>query len=96
MYSRAQFSFRAGMAIIILLTAPQTARPDQNKCNPSGLERMIGKPYSEEVAEEARRASGAATSRPMGPGIPSSADFRDDRLNVLVDKGRVILGFRCG
>ena len=65
-------------------------------CDPARAEHLIGKPFSSELAEDARRASHATSVRPMGPGIPSSADARSDRLNVLLDEARIVRGFRCG
>ncbi len=36
---------------------------------------LIGRSFSEELADEAVRESGAMGYRLMGPGIPSSADY---------------------
>ncbi|AMA60165.1 I78 family peptidase inhibitor [Bradyrhizobium sp. CCGE-LA001] len=78
------------LLVALLLAVPAQA------CDPDPCRRMIGKPFSAELAEEVRLIAGAKTVRPSGPGIPTSADVRGDRLNVLVDEKHIVVGFRCG
>jgi hypothetical protein len=80
-----------------LLLLPWPASPqDVTACNPKAAEGVVGKPYSDGLAEEARRASGAEAVRPFGPGIPSSMDWRSRRLNLLLDRKGVVVGTSCG
>lgn len=79
--------------VAVVLAVPAQA---STACDPDPCRGMIGKPFSAELAEEARLIAGAKSVRPSGPGIPTSADVRGDRLNVLVDEKRIVVGFRCG
>lgn len=82
---------------IVLVAFSRPAVPqDAETCDPSRIKDLIGKPYSPELAEEARRVSGANSARPIGPGIPSSADARKRRLNLELDNKGVVIGFICG
>lgn len=85
---------------IAVITAVQLTttftRAEQRACDEKLVHGLLGQPYSDDLAENARRMSGAASVMPSGPGIPSSADAREDRLNVLLDARRIVVGFRCG
>ncbi|WP_271595942.1 hypothetical protein [Bradyrhizobium sp. CCBAU 25360] len=81
------------LLVALLLAVPAQAG---TACDPDPCRGMIGKPFSAELAEEARLIAGAKSVRPSGPGIPTSADVRGDRLNVLLDEKHIVVGFRCG
>lgn len=81
------------LLVTLLLAVPAQAG---TACDPDPCRGMIGKPFSAELAEEARLIAGAKSVRPSGPGIPTSADVRGDRLNVLLDEKHIVVGFRCG
>jgi hypothetical protein len=91
------FILAISMALLLAISPLYPARLHAAPvCDADRARDIVGRPYSTEAAEQARRASGANSVRPSGPGIPSSADARSDRLNVLLDDARIIIGFRCG
>ena len=82
--------------LLLTVIALHSTCVNASACEADRARGLVGKPYSAELAEEARRVSGANSVRPSGPGIPSSADARSDRLNVLLNEARIMVGFRCG
>jgi len=82
--------------LLILTTVLGTGLSQQTSECDASQAKGIGKPFSPELGEAARRASGANSVRPVGPGIISSADRRPDRLNVELDHAGIVIGFRCG
>jgi hypothetical protein len=86
------------MVCALLALLAWLALPGNEKsCDASRLKHMefIGKPYTKELAENARRASGAALVRPAGRGIRSGADVRSDRLDVWLDDRGNVKDFMC-
>jgi len=67
-----------------------------HRCELLDLQDLIGRTYSEEVAERARATAGAATVRPAGRNYPSSSDYIPGRLNIQLNDAGIIVGFRCG
>jgi hypothetical protein len=85
------------LAVLLMVVIPPYAQAQTAKgCDAARAASMIGKPFSPELAEEAQRVSGASSVRAIGLDFPSSADSRPDRLNVEVDRARLVTGFRCG
>ena len=64
-------------------------------CNDSGLEELVGRAATSQLSAEAQRRSGAATVRWLQPGQIVTMEFREDRLNISVENGRVTQ-LRCG
>jgi hypothetical protein len=84
---------------ILLLVAMQPGVQAQTTrgCDSALAASMIARPFSPELAEEAKRVSGASSVQAIGPNFPpTSADSRLDRLNVVVDSAGIVTGFRCG
>jgi hypothetical protein len=82
--------------LLMVAISPDTQAQTAKACDSARAVSMIGKPFSPELAQEALRASGASSVRAIGLDFPSSADSRPDRLNVEVDRARLVTGFRCG
>jgi hypothetical protein len=57
---------------------------------------VVGRSYSEAVAEEARQAAGARIVRKIEPGGAYTMELRPDRLNLEVDRADVVQRVRCG
>jgi hypothetical protein len=80
----------------LVIASPTAALSEgQTVCDRSKVAALIGRPFSPELAEEARRASGARFVRAVGPGMISSADRLSNRLNVEIDQSRIVTGFWC-
>jgi hypothetical protein len=89
-YRRPAFAVLVACLLVAMTTTAQTT-----SCDAAKAKGFAGKPFSPELAEEARQAAGAPLVRGVGPGMVSSADRRPNRLNVEVDKQQVVTGFRC-
>jgi len=83
-------------ALLLLAMHPDARAQTKVGCDAARAAPMIGQRFSRDLAEEARRVSGASSVRPIGLDFPSSADSRLDRLNVEVDRAGIVTGFRCG
>jgi hypothetical protein len=73
---------------------PNPPLPD--RCNADQARALVGKRASDEVVEQARVAAGAELVRVLKPGQMVTMEFREGRLNLLVDGGNVITDVRCG
>lgn len=74
-------------------TAPGQA---MTPCDTETLQGLIGQAGNEAVYDEATRDAGARHYRALKPGDAATMDFREDRLNIDLDDGGRITGFRCG
>ncbi len=88
-------------AFALLLTGACAAKtPPQAipgvECNATKLGGLVGKARSPEVAEEAKRLSGANSLRWIEPGMMVTQDFRADRLNLHLGTDGKIGSARCG
>lgn len=70
--------------------------PPAGACTSEGLDSLIGKTQSAEIAAEAKRLSGARTLRWIAPGMAVTMDYRTDRLNLDVDASGKITRAHCG
>jgi hypothetical protein len=67
------------------------------KCEERSVEWLRGKPFSNGLAEKARADSQAGIVLIVGIGEAATADFREDRLVIRIDrKKRLVIGFSCG
>ncbi|MFS2111246.1 I78 family peptidase inhibitor [Sphingomonas sp. Sphisp140] len=66
------------------------------ECNATKLGGLVGKARSPEVAEEAKRLSGANIVRWLEPGMMVTQEFRADRLNLHLGTDGRIGSARCG
>ena len=81
--------------VAAMLIGMRPAASASDPCDSSKVQGLKGRPYSEELAQEARRLSGARLVRPIGPGIISSADRIPNRLNIELDLTRIVREFWC-
>lgn len=65
-------------------------------CRPHGAEDWIGRAASNDVADEARRASGSRDVRLLMPGDGEPQVEQLDRLNLHLDASGVIERATCG
>lgn len=76
--------------------SPQTIGSNGHVCNADGLDDLIGKPGSSDLAAAALRLSGAATLRWIQPGMAVTMDFRQDRLDIHLDEKNNVTRITCG
>lgn len=77
-------------------STPPTVGGSGHVCKAEGLDDLIGKPGSSDLAAEALKRSGAATLRWIQPGTMVTMDFRQDRLDIHLDNDNAITKFTCG
>jgi hypothetical protein len=75
---------------------PVAGEDSRFACATTRLGGMVGQAASTAVGTEAMRAANARTIRWIRPGDMVTMDYRTDRLNIDLDAGNRITGFRCG
>ncbi len=65
-------------------------------CKEESARFAVGEPYSDELAERARRAAGANVVRKTVPWGADTMQLRADRLNLDVDRNGRVQRVRCG
>ena len=77
---------------------PMSPAPGQatTPCDTEAVQGLIGQQGSEAVYDKATQDAGARQYRALGPQDAATMDFLEDRLNIELDAGGKITGFRCG
>ncbi|MFT3897549.1 MAG: I78 family peptidase inhibitor [Thermomonas sp.] len=75
-------------------TTPFPPRLAQCQADPG--QGFVGQVASEDVVEQAKTATGANSVRVLKPGMAATMDFRDDRLNLMLDEHDMIVKVSCG
>lgn len=57
---------------------------------------LVGKPATADAVQKTRELSGAKSSRTIRPGMAVTMDYREDRVNILVDAANRIERVTCG
>ena len=84
-------SAAAAFLVVLALGSPAASAGD---CRNGRLDLLVGKPYSQ---EKARAVSKAAEIREMTVGRTAvTADYRSDRLNIVVDLKGIVRRADCG
>jgi Peptidase inhibitor I78 family len=94
--------FRAGRALVALASVAaglvltgSGARADACEAKPA--QRFLGKPYTGELRQNAQAASRASLVQALRRGEATTAEFRSDRLDIIIDpKTNVVTGLWCG
>ncbi len=73
--------------------AAQTTTP---QCQPQAAQDALGRKGTPALAEEARRAAGAASVRLIGHDEMVTKEYQASRLNLLLDEGGVVAKIYCG
>jgi hypothetical protein len=89
-------SVTAVLSLAACTTAPTPPPSERMVCNPAPAQAYIGKTATADVMEAARKAAGAEIARTLKPGQVVTMEYRDGRLNLLVDAANVITAARCG
>jgi len=78
--------------------APEVAAAPglDGRCEASGANFAIGKPASDALLEQARKASGAQLARVLKPNDAVTLEYRSERLNLHADDKGVISRVNCG
>ena len=66
------------------------------RCDERAAQFAKGRPYSDQLAQQARQAAGAQVVRKPEPGQIYTMEYRFGRLNLELNSRRVIIRVRCG
>jgi hypothetical protein len=66
------------------------------RCNADAVQSAVGRQATAETVEQARKDAGATTVRTLKPDQPTTMEYLEGRLNLLVDESGAITGARCG
>ena len=83
------------MLLLVAMLAQEPA-VDVMRCRVRPAEALVGEQYRRGVPTRAKRLAGARTVRVIWPGQPVTADYRIDRVSIVVDRRRTITAVRCG
>ena len=86
------------LMLVLIQLCPVCAQPASTTagCKEESARFAVGEPYSDELAERARRAAGADVVRKTVPGGADTMELRADRLNLDVDRNGRVQRVRCG
>lgn len=65
-------------------------------CDPGAASFALGRPFTPELAEEARAAAGATSVRAVPPGLSTTMVFVEDRLTLRLDGDGAVAEVVCG
>ncbi|MBO9356080.1 hypothetical protein GG851_18995 [Bordetella petrii] len=65
-------------------------------CDAQRVQDLVGKKYSESVADDARSRSQSSQLRVLRPGQVMTMEYNPTRLNIILDAGDAISALRCG
>ncbi|GGB32733.1 hypothetical protein GCM10011380_22690 [Sphingomonas metalli] len=88
-------------AMIAALAGCATTPPPREPAGPCRVDeavrmRYVGTRFRLPMRDEMRYATDSRIARVIRPGDITTQDFREDRLNILVDDARRVEGLRCG
>ncbi|MCK9509932.1 MAG: I78 family peptidase inhibitor [Pigmentiphaga sp.] len=69
---------------------------ESGRCDAAGVQNLVGQPYSERQAENARQRSGANSLRTLLPGQVMTMEYNPTRLTVVVGAQQEVMSVRCG
>jgi hypothetical protein len=76
--------------------APPAEAVTSGRCDASKARVLIGRARSAEAGPQALRLSGARALRWIAPGTMVTMDYREDRLNLRVDRAGKVVKVDCG
>ena len=86
------------MVMAALVAAGCGTEPAQGsgRCDAAKAEKLVGRAKSAKVGAQALRLSGAGTLRWIAPGTMVTMDYREDRLNLRLDRAGRVVKVDCG
>ena len=77
-------------------TTPEGKPRNVQVCNAQAVQSLVGKPNTAQTLEAARKQSGAYMARVLGVNQPTTREYDQERLNLIVDDAGKIVAVRCG
>lgn len=90
------FTIAAIALSLAACTSTPASPPQATGCNADAIHAYVGQAATPDVIEAARKAAGAELVRALKPNQPATMDYREDRINILVDDDNLILRATCG
>lgn len=72
------------------------ASKGDGRCNAEPVQHLVEQRITAELAEQARKLSGAALLRVVHPHQPVAMDYNPQRLNIDIDDADSIIRLSCG
>jgi hypothetical protein len=66
------------------------------KCDAARAQSLVGQQASSALGADALRRTGATGLRWIPPDVAVTADYREDRLNIELDRSNRVTAVRCG
>lgn len=93
-----------GLAGCIPASNNSVASPDKpasppaadDKCKASFVSDLVGQPYDQGMLDRIKATVGHVYIRPIRPNQAVTMDYREERLNIDIDKDEKIVRFHCG
>lgn len=91
---------RIAIAALMLTACTPTSPPEapglEGRCVTEPLAAMVGRAATPRLVARAKARAGASLVRVIRPGQAVTMDFRQGRLNVMVDAQNKVERFTCG
>jgi hypothetical protein len=89
------------LAMLVLAAGCTPTPPVETPRGPCAVDealrmRFVGTKFKRDMQDEIQQRANAAVVRVLRPDDAATMDLREDRLNILLDDGGQIDGFRCG
>ena len=94
--------FHAGRVLVALASAAlglvlSGSGAWADACEAKPAQAFLGKPYTEALRQNAQAASHASLVQALRRGEATTAEFRSDRLDIIIDpKTNAMIGLWCG
>lgn len=75
---------------------PAVGQSEGAACDSDAVQYAIGEPFDEANASQLQSESGARQVRVLRPNSAATLDYREDRLNIHLDRNDNIEALRCG
>jgi hypothetical protein len=98
-----RIAFLAGLITMTISCAPPPPpegeppmSPSPASCDASKAQSLLGQAATSELAAEAQRLTGADTVRWLRPDQIVTMEYREGRLNIVIDEANRVAAIRCG
>jgi Peptidase inhibitor I78 family len=85
-----------GVAAFVVFVSSTPAELAGAGCSAKRAQFVVGNTYTAEIGNRARLAAGAETLRVLRTQQPETTDYRQQRLNLYLDRFGLIARVRCG
>ncbi len=84
------------MAALVAAGCATAPAQGSGRCDAAKAQKLVGRTKSAKLGAQALRLSGADTLRWIAPGTMVTMDYREDRLNLRLDRAGKVVRVNCG